>query len=217
MKPTAVGTCGRIRRIVRKRSWKRWHYHLNPLNVQETKEYINFRLARAGGSGIFTESAQDKLFEYTQGVPRRLNAWCDLALVAGFAEGRQEIDGEFIDTVIAAQGGSLEGPEETDTLTREQSAHLPEAKRSGISIPDNGLRSLVDELGARLTRLEGMVLEMTSQLVPVLTKFLEKPPLDSMQPAADINMRPSYEPFEKPDPDDQPQSRKRWLSRLIKT
>jgi type II secretory pathway predicted ATPase ExeA len=66
------------------------HYHLNPLSLQETKEYINFRLARAGGSGIFTESALDKLYDYTQGVPRRLNAWCDLALVAGFAEGRQD-------------------------------------------------------------------------------------------------------------------------------
>ncbi len=193
------------------------HYHLNPLNLQETKEYINFRLARAGGSGIFTESAQDKLFEYTQGVPRRLNAWCDLALVAGFAEGRQEIDGEFIDTVIAAQGGSLEGPEQTDTTTQEELAPLPEAASSAISIPDNGLRSTVDELGARLSRLEGMVLEMTSQLVPLLTKLLEKQPLDSIQPIQANHMRHSYEPFENPDPNAQPQNRKRWWSRLIKT
>ena len=87
------------------------HYHLRPLDQDETKEYIRFRLARAGGSGIFTTSALDKLYEYTQGVPRRINAWCDLALVAGFAEGRHEIDGEFIDLVISAQGGSLEGVE----------------------------------------------------------------------------------------------------------
>ncbi len=84
------------------------HYHLRPLDEDETKEYIRFRLARAGGSGIFTASALDKLYDYTQGVPRRINAWCDLALVAGFAEGRHEIDGEFIDLVITAQGGSLE-------------------------------------------------------------------------------------------------------------
>ena len=193
------------------------HYHLNPLNLQETKEYINFRLARAGGSGIFTESAQDKLFEYTQGVPRRLNAWCDLALVAGFAEGRQEIDGEFIDTVIAAQGGSLEGPEQTDTTTQEQPPPLPEATSSGISTPDNGLRSSVDELGARLTRLEGMVLEMTSQLVPVLTKFLEKQPLDSFQPMPDNQMPPSSKPFEKLDPENLPPTRKRWWSRPVRT
>ena len=116
------------------------HYHLSPLNLQETKEYINFRLARAGGSGIFTESALDKLYEYTQGVPRRLNAWCDLALVAGFAEGRQEIDGEFIDTVIAAQGGSLEGPEGTDTSASEELAPLPGTTSSGIRPPITACR-----------------------------------------------------------------------------
>ena len=193
------------------------HYHLNPLNLLETKEYINFRLARAGGSGIFTESAQEKLFEYTQGVPRRLNAWCDLALVAGFAEGRHEIDGEFIDTVIAAQGGSLEGPERADTFTQEEPAPLPEATSSGIAIPDNGLRGLVDELGARLTRLEGMVLEMTSQLVPALTKFLEKPPLDSIQPMPDNHMHHSCQPVEELDPINLPPTRKRWWSRLTRT
>ena len=87
------------------------HYHLSPLDREETRDYIRFRLARAGGSGIFTTSALDKLYDYTQGVPRRINAWCDLALVAGFAEGRHEIDAEFIDLVISAQGGSLEGVE----------------------------------------------------------------------------------------------------------
>ena len=193
------------------------HYHLTPLNLQETKEYINFRLARAGGSGVFTESALGKLFEYTQGVPRRLNAWCDLALVAGFAEGRQEIDGEFIDTVIAAQGGSLEGPEGTAESASEEPLPSAGPKSSGISTSDNGLRNSVDELGARLSRLEGMVLEMTSQLVPVLTKFLEKQPLDSIQPMPDNNMRHSFTPLEKLEPDDQPQGRKRWWSKLIKT
>ena len=60
----------------------------------------------------FTESALDRIYEYTRGVPRRINAWCDLAMVAGFAEGRQEIEADFIDTVVAAQGGTLE--EETE-------------------------------------------------------------------------------------------------------
>jgi len=150
------------------------HYHLSPLNLQETKEYVNFRLARAGGSGIFTESALDKLYDYTQGVPRRLNAWCDLALVAGFAEGRQEIDGEFIDTVIAAQGGSLEGTEESEAPASEDFVSLPETAEGGIPASRNGLEATVAELSARLTRLEGLVLEMTSQLIPTINLFLQQ-------------------------------------------
>lgn len=192
------------------------HYHLNPLNLQETKEYINFRLARAGGSGIFTESALDKLYDYTQGVPRRVNAWCDLALVAGFAEARPEIDGEFIDTVIAAQGGTLEGPEETHAATQEEPALLPEATSSGVRAADNGLHAAMEEMSSRLARLEGMVLELTSQLVPVMSKFMEKQPLDSIQPVPDNDMSHSCKPVKILDPDNLPQTRKRWWSRLIK-
>jgi general secretion pathway protein A len=150
------------------------HYHLSPLNQDETKEYIHFRLARAGGSGssIFTTSALDKLFEYTQGVPRRINAWCDLALVAGFAEGRPEIDGEFIDLVIAAQGGSLEGrDDEVETSSPDQAA-FPASGEQSLPESANGLQAEVMELSGRLTRLEGMVLEMTSYVMPALTIML---------------------------------------------
>ncbi len=151
------------------------HYHLRPLDLTESKEYVRFRLARAGGSGIFTESALEKLFSYTQGVPRRLNVWCDLALVAGFAEGRQEIDGEFIETVFQAQGGSLEGLEAEETLTSESQGALPGTLDFGTPASDNGLGAAVVELSERLTRLEGMVLELTSQVIPVLTRAIARP------------------------------------------
>jgi len=156
------------------------HYHLRPLDVDETKEYIRYRLARAGGSGIFTGSALDKLYEYTQGVPRRINAWCDLALVAGFAEGRHEIDGEFIELVITAQGGSLEditGDSSEDASPPEPqdvAAAGGEAATVGLS---NGLHATVSDLAARLTRLEGLVLEMTGQVIPVMMKFMSQPAL----------------------------------------
>jgi general secretion pathway protein A len=150
------------------------HYHLSPLNQDETKEYIRFRLARAGGSGVFTTSALDKLYEYTQGVPRRINAWCDLALVAGFAEGRHEIDGEFIDLVISAQGGSLEGVEGEESSISEDLATSADTPPNNMPVSHNGLEATVGELSARLTRLEGLVLEMTSQLMPTIATVLER-------------------------------------------
>jgi general secretion pathway protein A len=150
------------------------HYHLRPLDEDETKEYIRFRLARAGGSGIFTASALDKLYDYTKGVPRRINAWCDLALVAGFAEGRHEIDGEFIDLVITAQGGSLEdiAGESAEETPASEALEAAGGKAEVAWGSSDGLQATVSDLGARLTRLEGLVLEMTCQLVPVLTKYM---------------------------------------------
>jgi len=192
------------------------HYHLNPLNFQETKEYINYRLARAGGSGIFSESALEKLFHYSHGVPRRINAWCDLALVAGFAETRPEVDGEFIDTVVAAQGGSLEGQEDS-AAPISATAGQSEAPRSSIPVSDNGLGAIVGDLSARLTRLEGMVLELTSQLAPVLTKFLSKQLLDHVQPEPVHPAAPPSLPGQPPNLDEQSPPPKKWWSRFLKT
>ena len=147
------------------------HCHLPPLDRDETRDYIRFRLARAGRNGIFTTAALEKLYDYTHGVPRRINAWCDLALVAGFAEGLPEIDGEFIAFVFAAQGGRLEdakAEESWPSLDLVPSADtLPGAMPT---LPDT-LEATEEELSARLTRIEELVLEMTSQLVPIITKI----------------------------------------------
>jgi len=191
------------------------HYHLRPLDHDETKEYIRYRLARAGGSGIFTTSALDKLYEYTQGVPRRINAWCDLALVAGFAEGRHEIDAEFIDQVISAQGGSLEGAEGEEASISEDLAALPETPPSSAPVSRNGLEATVGELSARLTRLEGLVLEMTSQLMPALTRFLAKPSTSEPHPRQEIldpiGVKPNKEALVS---EDSAPTIKRWWSKL---
>jgi general secretion pathway protein A len=193
------------------------HYHLRPLDPDETKEYIRFRLARAGGSGIFTTSALDKLYEYTQGVPRRINAWCDLALVAGFAEGRHEIDGEFIDLVISAQGGSLEGVESEESSISEDLAASADSSPRAMPISHNGLEATVGELSGRLTRLEGLVLEMTSQMVPILAQFLEKAlPPESVNPSSEYRMPDTPLPDKKLDLDAPPPTRKSWWSRFWK-
>jgi len=159
------------------------HYHLTPLDQKETKEYVVYRLARAGGSGIFTDSALDKLYDYTKGVPRRLNTCCDLALVASFAEGRREIDGEFLDTVMAAQGAGLESPApaaaEPPSSFSEPSPGFP-ADLQTTTAPqplrsDDGLGLAVAELAARLSRLEGLVLDLSGQMLPVLRHLRGRP------------------------------------------
>jgi len=186
------------------------HYHLRPLDQDETKEYIRFRLARAGGSGIFTPSALDKLYEYTQGVPRRINVWCDLALVAGFAEGRHEIDGEFIDLVIATQGGSLEGPEATESSASDEGAEVPLG--ANLSLSNNGLEAKVMDLSGRLTRLEGLVLEMSSQLMPVLIRILSEPVPPIPEPSLTSDT-PALE--ELPSPESSPHfKKKQWWLRI---
>ena len=67
-------------------------YHLQPLDIEETANYINHRLRRAAtGAPIeFPREATDAIHARSRGVPRIVNVICDAALVfgAGFLVGR---------------------------------------------------------------------------------------------------------------------------------
>lgn len=192
------------------------HYHLRPLDQDETKEYIRFRLARAGGSGIFTTSALEKLYDYTQGVPRRINAWCDLALVAGFAEGRHEIDGEFIDLVIAAQGGSLEGDAQEALSSPNQEVPL-EGTVSGLpkaQIIENDFSGKILELQNRVSQVEGLVLEMTHQLIPILYKVLSLPKVSESGTPPEMDLKDASKLANPSDVIQDDKAPRQWWSKL---
>jgi len=61
-------------------------YHLNPLTRTEVGQYIHHRLALAGGQGrpIFTAPAVWRVYNYSKGIPRLVNAVCDKALLAAY-------------------------------------------------------------------------------------------------------------------------------------
>ena len=68
---------------------------------EETTAYIQHRLRQAGGEAeaIFDEPALDRIHNLTEGIPRRINRLCDLALMVGYAEDRSFINADVIDSV----------------------------------------------------------------------------------------------------------------------
>lgn len=73
-------------------------YHLNPLSLSETLEYIDFRLEVAGGKpGLFSPDAVLRIFELSGGVPRRINSIATHALLEGFSRDATLIECEIID------------------------------------------------------------------------------------------------------------------------
>jgi general secretion pathway protein A len=60
---------------------------LEPLSLQELREYVNHRLARAGlpRQHLFSETTLQVVYEYAHGIPRLVNSLCDSALQTGFA------------------------------------------------------------------------------------------------------------------------------------
>ncbi len=78
------------------------HYHLEPLDRQETAVYIEHRLKKAGAQDtqVFTAEAIDHIYASSEGIPRIINLICDLSLVYGYAEQIKPITVTIVDMVV---------------------------------------------------------------------------------------------------------------------
>jgi len=79
-------------------------YVLNPLDEEETKEMIEFRLRAAGFNSsipLFKDDAIDEIFRCTQGYPRRISMLCHNALKSLVLENKPVVDGDIIRDLIA--------------------------------------------------------------------------------------------------------------------
>ena len=68
-------------------------FHLQPFSNQETRNYILFRLRKAGARrlDLFSAEAVDLIHLESGGTPRLINILCDHALLSGFAESKPRI------------------------------------------------------------------------------------------------------------------------------
>jgi general secretion pathway protein A len=84
-------------------------YHLRPLTRTEVGQYIQHRLALAGSAGAptFTFGAIWRVFRYSQGIPRLVNAVCDKALLAGFVERSYKINHRMVGRAIRELEGKI--------------------------------------------------------------------------------------------------------------
>ncbi len=81
-------------------------YIINPLDVDETRELIEFRLIEAGlnpSKKIFTDEAIERVFSYAQGYPRKTSIICHNALEALVMYEKSIVDSSMISRVIARE------------------------------------------------------------------------------------------------------------------
>jgi general secretion pathway protein A len=84
-------------------------YHLNPLTRAEVGQYIQHRITLAGSriAPVFTRMAVWRIYGYSQGVPRLVNALCDKALLAGFVERSRRITYRMVGRAIRELEGDI--------------------------------------------------------------------------------------------------------------
>ncbi|MFC1667206.1 ExeA family protein [Candidatus Omnitrophota bacterium] len=78
-------------------------YMLNPFDVNETRNMIEFRLRQAGynsGKKLFTEQAIGLIYQHTQGYPRRIANLCHSALESLVIKDRDMVQEDIISEII---------------------------------------------------------------------------------------------------------------------
>jgi type II secretory pathway predicted ATPase ExeA len=73
---------------------------LEPWDQSDTANFLTDSIFRSGGkSPIFSDTAVSRLYELTQGIPRRAAQLADLALLAGAGANLRQIDADVVESV----------------------------------------------------------------------------------------------------------------------
>ena len=75
-----------------------FHYHIEPLNKEEAREYIIHRLKMAGAvkQDVFTDEAIEEIYKFSSGIPRLINLACHNALISGLAYETRTISKDIV-------------------------------------------------------------------------------------------------------------------------
>ena len=85
-------------------------YHLLPLRRAEVNQYIQHRLEVSGAKGApyFTQPALWRVYGYSKGIPRLVNAVCDKARLAGFVQQQERINFGMIGRALRELEGHID-------------------------------------------------------------------------------------------------------------
>ena len=80
---------------------------LRPFAEEEMYEYITHRLRVAGRQEpVFSADAVELIYQYSDGIPRKINNICDISLVIGFSRKLESMDAGWIQRLIQAESGN---------------------------------------------------------------------------------------------------------------
>jgi general secretion pathway protein A len=128
------------------------NYHLSELAEDECQSYIETRLRYVGWTGDpeFTPEAYQGIYNYTQGIPRRINMLSDRLLLFGFLEERHEIDEAVFNEVTDEMQQEISGKpvernstayDEVETMNQaldeQQEQSLSSASKSEVAEVEN--------------------------------------------------------------------------------
>lgn len=136
-------------------------YHLGPMDASETRSYIEHRLSTVGwrGDPSFDEDAFAAIYDYTTGIPRKINTLCDRLLLMGCLEELHDFGSSEINEVIR---------------DIQQEFDLPvsgaDAQITSATVPDKAeTRISLENMDERLAKMENSVISVLDLLKQILS------------------------------------------------
>ncbi|HEX6735230.1 MAG TPA: XrtA/PEP-CTERM system-associated ATPase [Azonexus sp.] len=140
--------------------------HIGPLDVEETRAYIEHRLKCAGASGSprITPAAYEAIFKASSGIPRRINSVCDRLLLFGYLSGKKDFDEVDVEEVAREIYEETMGSN-TQIGVAYAPATQPVLSPDPAGAADGDAAALlaglnVQQFGERLARLERSMLQL---------------------------------------------------------
>jgi general secretion pathway protein A len=163
-------------------------YHLGPMDLPETRAYIEHRLATVGWKNdpAFDDGAHAAIFGYTGGIPRKVNTLLDRVLLMGYLEEMHAFTEFDIQTVIADISEEFQAPEMIGTpapqaVAATRPSPVPVAPEPTFDLnegPPTMTPATVEVLDERMMRLEKSIVSVLS----ILKKIVATPQAMPGQP-----------------------------------
>ena len=141
-------------------------YHLQPLEREETEQYVTYRLTQAGWKDdpLIGKDAFDRIHTATAGVPRRINRLAERLMLYGALEQLHEFGAKEVDTVAAEISSELGVTKEDEIQVAAALASTQFTQHK--SNTDSGVPAAVTlELMNRVNQLESEVKDLRRTIV----------------------------------------------------
>jgi len=136
-------------------------YHLGPMDASETRSYIEHRMSTVGWSGdpSFGEDAFAAVYDYTGGIPRKINTLCDRLLLMGCLEELHDFGSSEVNEVIRDIQQEFDLP-----------ASGADAQITSATVPDKAeTRASLENMDVRLAKMENSVISVLDLLKQILS------------------------------------------------
>lgn len=133
-------------------------YHLGPIDVLETRAYIEHRLNTVGwrGDPIIQDEAFPLIHEHSGGIPRKINTLCDRMLIMGYLDELHSFGAHEVREVIQ----DIQQEFDSSDLKFDEPNLPPNTKNNNLN---------VEQMDERLNKMEKSVISVLDLLKQVLS------------------------------------------------